>query len=96
MSMTTKEIIDVVAGFSRGEKVQYRNKDSDDPWCNALTDPVWNFEETDYRLKPKGPRKCYVRWEGDELLCLDERDMEEPYDDDMRAEGWIEVVEVVK
>jgi len=92
-----KAMIAVIQGFMDGKPIQYRQKNQGPGWCNHLgDDPGWNFDEYEYRLKPRGPRKCYVRWDGNELLCLDERQMEEPYDDDMRAEGWIEVSEVVK
>ena len=54
---TTKEMIDVMQAYDRGEKIEvhylYDNKDY---WISCGT-PVWDWNNFDYRVKPK---KSYV------------------------------------
>ena len=47
---TTKEMIDVMQAYDRGEKVQLLNIDGN--WEDK-ENPAWNWAKCDYRVKPK-------------------------------------------
>ena len=51
---TTKEMIDVMQAYDRGEQVQLLNIDGN--WEDK-DNPSWNWAKCDYRVKPK---KSYV------------------------------------
>lgn len=48
---TTKEKIEVMKAFERGEQIQYALIDSEN-WGD-VTEPKWNWYLLDYRVKPK-------------------------------------------
>ena len=54
--MTTTEMIAVLQAFERGEVIEYRPKNSQ-RWGSA--EPIWNFSQFDYRVKPK-PREWWL------------------------------------
>ena len=47
---TTKEMIDVMQAYERGEKIQLLNRLG--IWVD-IDIPEWNWEKCDYRVKPK-------------------------------------------
>lgn len=47
---TTKEMIDVMQAYLRGEQIQLLNIDGD--WEDK-DNPAWNWAKCDYRVKPK-------------------------------------------
>lgn len=51
---TTKEMIEVMQAFDRGEQIEFKHIDSDD-WMLAFAgSPMsWNWYDFDYRVKPK-------------------------------------------
>ena len=59
--MTLREKIDCMQAFERGEEIEvaYRGYDI---WSSMST-PSWNFEDRNYRIKPK-PKQAVVieRW----------------------------------
>lgn len=57
MSKTISEKIAVMAAAARGEKIQMTSL-SFPRWIDIPT-PKWNWEELDYRVKPK-PQKFWV------------------------------------
>ena len=54
---TTKEMIEVMQAYERGEKIEMKFLDSDDCCWMEVIDPLWDWYESDYRVKPK---KKYV------------------------------------
>ncbi|MBK8117407.1 MAG: hypothetical protein IPK44_24275 [Candidatus Accumulibacter sp.] len=50
--MTPKEIINVVAAYENGKKIEYREKNSNTIWIEAI-EPLWNFAALDFRVKEK-------------------------------------------
>lgn len=46
---TTKEMIEVMQAYDRGEAVQLKSPDN---WLDVCC-PSWNWNENDYRVKPK-------------------------------------------
>lgn len=71
--MTTKEMIEVMQAYERGEQIEYReaygsisNKDEwDDSWYE-VDEPIWNWVDWDYRVKPKPTYRPYKN--ADEFL----------------------------
>ena len=64
MAKTTKEMIEVMQAFERGETIEviWRGV-ANDGWDVATTTPSWDWGEYDYRVAPK-PKKqiklyCY-------------------------------------
>ena len=59
---TTKEMIEVMQAYERGEKIECFN---DEQWKD-VNNPVWDWLHNDYRVKPK---KIYVTFDtADEFL----------------------------
>lgn len=55
--MTTKEMIEVMQAYERGEQIEYRGRGSNN-WLLS-TPPIWNWEYFDYRVKPKPKYRPY-------------------------------------
>jgi hypothetical protein len=53
MSMTPDEMIAVIQAFKEGGEIQFRSKYTFDDVWKTTSSPVWNFESTAYRVKPK-------------------------------------------
>nr|DAV26569.1 MAG TPA: hypothetical protein [Caudoviricetes sp.] len=54
--MTTKEKIEVMQAYTRGEEIERRSANcEEDEWAFAGL-PVWNWEKFKYRIKPKEKR----------------------------------------
>lgn len=53
--MTTKEMIEVMQAYDRGEEIEKCLVDCEDRWVPA-TSPSWNWAQTSYRVKPKEPK----------------------------------------
>lgn len=60
MAMTPNEMITVLRHFETGGKVQFRiiSRVPDLDWQDAVS-PIWNFDEFEYRIKPK-PLELWV------------------------------------
>lgn len=56
---TTQEKIKVMQAFCEGKAIQYRKKDSLNQWYNVGVEPIWDWNQVDYRIKPE-PRVIYV------------------------------------
>lgn len=67
--MTTKEMIEVMQAYERGEQIEYRIKDfmRDDEWYVQKSIPEWDWRTYDYRVKPKPTYKQYKN--ADEFLA---------------------------
>ena len=50
--MTTKEMIEVMQAYERGEEIEMRLADCEDRWAPAIS-PYWNWARISYRIKPK-------------------------------------------
>ena len=52
--MTTKEMIEVMQAYERGEQIEFMSKDlrSSAVWTTMTQEPEWNWTEFDYRVKP--------------------------------------------
>lgn len=63
----------VINAYLNGEKIQFRHRRDADwtDWHNH-SEPVWNFEENNYRVKPV-PRELWINVypeeDGDYLVC---------------------------
>ena len=53
--MTTKEKIEVMQAYERGEEIEARLANYEDRWGDANA-PLWNWECFEYRIKPKEKR----------------------------------------
>ena len=47
---TTKEMVEIMLAYDRGEQIEF--KECDGKWHDTPT-PIWNWSQTDYRVKPK-------------------------------------------
>jgi hypothetical protein len=59
---TLSEMIAVMQGAKEGKVIETRKLDSILPWSHFLN-PLWNWQDYDYRVKPVEPvepRKCWV------------------------------------
>ena len=71
--MTTKEKIEVMQAYTRGEEIERRSANcEEDEWAAGL--PVWNWEKFEYRIKPKEPKFKI----GDKIVCKSSRDIANP------------------
>lgn len=51
---TTKEKIEVMQAYERGEQIEFcYNDENIKLWENTDGEPLWNWEDADYRVKPK-------------------------------------------
>lgn len=55
---TTKEMIEVMQAYLRGEKIEYRYGHTD--WLECRI-PIWNWNGLDYRVKPKKKTKTKTK-----------------------------------
>ena len=53
--MTTKEMIEVMQAYERGEQIEFRMKTipENDKWGTMTQEPEWDWRTFDYRVKPK-------------------------------------------
>ena len=53
--MTTKDMIEVMQAYERGEQIEIRMKTipENDEWDTMTQEPEWNWSDFDYRVKPK-------------------------------------------
>lgn len=59
---TTKEMIEIMQAYERGEQIEYKIKSfmCDDKWLPMDNEkPEWNFTDFDYRVKPKPTYRPY-------------------------------------
>lgn len=66
---TTKEMIDVMQAYERGEKIEFFNYDYGQ-WKD-VDNPIWDWLHNDYRVKPKSK---YVPFETAEEFLVAQRD----------------------
>lgn len=84
---TTKEMIEVMQAYLRGEQIEFcYNDENIKVWENTDGEPLWNWKDTDYRVKPK-----YVPFEtaedflaaqrkhGCELITIEDGEKKEHY-----------------
>lgn len=66
--MTTKEMIEIMQAYDRGEQIEFISKDlrSSADWITMTQEPYWNWAEFDYRIKPKQSYRPYKN--ADEFL----------------------------
>ena len=50
--MTTREKIEIMQAYTRGEEIEMRLADCEDRWAPAIS-PYWNWARISYRIKPK-------------------------------------------
>ena len=51
---TTKEMIEVMQAYERGEQIEFcYNDENIKVWENTGGEPLWNWGDTDYRVKQK-------------------------------------------
>ena len=64
--MTNDEIIAVVQAHKEGKKIERRLRNSITALWLLAPDPVWNFNEHDYRvaLEPRKPRELVLIYKG--------------------------------
>ena len=62
--MTLKEKIEVMQAFERGEEIEYRYKIEDqDIWgYTDPTQPSWDWDSYDYRIKTKPKQVTIEKW----------------------------------
>lgn len=65
---TTKEMIEVMAAFEEGAKIEYKKFDKNQ-WTETLK-PTWDWFTVDYRVKPEPKEPTYRPYESiGEMLC---------------------------
>ena len=59
--MTTKEMIEVMQAYERGEQIEFISKSlrSSADWTTMTQEPEWNWSDFDYRVKPKPTYRPY-------------------------------------
>lgn len=59
--MTTKEMIEVMQAYERGEQIECRDcRDlGTESWYPVSNDPDWNMSDFEYRVKPKPTYRPY-------------------------------------
>ena len=55
---TTKEMIEVMQAYLRGEKIEYRYGNTD--WLECRV-PIWNWNSIEYRVKPRQKTKAKTK-----------------------------------
>ena len=55
---TTKEMIEVMQAYLRGEKIEYRYGNTD--WLECRV-PIWNWNSIEYRVKPKQKTRTKIK-----------------------------------
>lgn len=65
---TTKEMIEVMQAYERGEQIEF--KECGGKWYDTPT-PIWNWSQTDYRVKTKTK---YIPFETAEEFLAAQRD----------------------
>ena len=63
--MNTKEKIEIMQAWLGGKPIQYTDKGRD-IWKDLLNEPLWNFKECDFRIKPKQKVKKTIKY-----LCFE-------------------------
>ena len=58
MSMTTKEMIEVMQAYEEGKKIERRHRCTDVPWENE-PGPYWNWVIFEYRVKKEPKYRPY-------------------------------------
>jgi hypothetical protein len=56
--MTHDEMIAVITHHKNGGKVEYK-EDGAETWTELYAEPLWNFAQHDYRIKPE-PRSLWI------------------------------------
>ena len=68
---TTKEMIEVMQAYESGEQIEFcYNDENIKVWENTDGEPLWNWVDTDYRVKPK---KKYVPFDTPEEFFAAQR-----------------------
>lgn len=78
MSMTDKEIIEVVQAHSEGKQIQFLDNHLKDWLDCSINEPCWDFSSYDYRVKPEGKIRPYK----DRDECWADMQKHKPF-------GWI-------
>lgn len=60
--MTLKEMIEVLQAAERGEKIEFRHKDSRDSRWHEMALCEFNFYAVEYRIAPKREPKMVKHW----------------------------------
>ncbi|WP_299085973.1 hypothetical protein [uncultured Campylobacter sp.] len=53
--MTTKEMIEVMQAYEKGEEIERRSANCEEEWT-FVNLPLWNWDKFEYRIKPKEKR----------------------------------------
>lgn len=57
--MTTKEMIEVMQAYERGEQIEYRTDGYEESAWEMVESPLWNWGILEYRVKPKHVYRPY-------------------------------------
>lgn len=95
---TTKEMIEVMQAFERGEQIQCKALEGDIYGWDETKEPFWDWHNLDYRVKPK---KKYVpfdtaeefleaqREHGDGLISIDDNGVVKAHDISISPDGSV-------
>lgn len=63
--MTLREKIAVMIAYDEGKAIEcrYADRSSHDDWT-VIKEPVWNWADYEYRVKPEKKVPVYRRWKG--------------------------------
>lgn len=69
--MTTREKIEVMQAYTRGEKIERRSANCEEKWTFVIF-PIWNWDKFEYRIRPKEKRSPKFKI-GDVLVHLEKK-----------------------
>lgn len=91
MTQTLEYMIDVMTRAKAGERVQFK-KIGKEEWFD-INNPVWAWNEYDYRIKPREPRVIWVPEYDNGELGDSLRVLKQFIPDDLRPIKFIEVLD---
>ena len=59
----TEQIVNVMRAYYKDKKkIQFRDKNFNDEWLDITQEPIWNWNDFDYRIKPIKKKKSKPRY----------------------------------
>ena len=95
---TTKEMIEVMQAYVRGEEIEERYFDESKDYWVACGTPIWDWNNFDYRVKPKTKYVPFdtaeefleaQREHGDGLISIDDNGVVKAHDISISPDGSV-------
>jgi len=65
---TIDEMIAVMTAYNEGKQIELRSLDDEEDIWGYIEDPVWDWRDYDYRIKPEKPKLTYRPYDSEEEL----------------------------